>query len=550
MFRNKIFIQIVFGLTFFFQQYSLTDASTKITSLGRVPSGYSIVQVSLQYSKDMRQITYAMLNDKKENFVKLNDSISRPYYAVSAGTPYFTPKRNHHVYIASTSKNNVFVVIDGKAGPVFDAVDALTFSPDESKFAYRAVKGNRQCIVVDHQPQPMFDGIPIKKNLLFSPDNEHIAYTAYYKEKDQCVLVLDGEERKPYKFIENVVFSPDSKQYAYAALIQKSGKNEAWRVVRNDQESDVYNKIFSIVFSPDSKRFAFVAMKGTHMALVSENQEILYDRVGVPVFSPDSRHLAYAFAKLNKWYVNFDGEDGPKIDALFLFYYSPDSSKFAYIAMNGKKHICYVNNEAGPKFDKIGPFVFSPDSKHYAYAAVNEKGSRIVVDGKEENIYTSVGDPRFTPDSKKLIHKAFLPTPYAWFTVLNGKKFARAFYSIDDYFISPDSNHLAFRGLIEHGKVVMMVDEKWHEEYQIIGTGFFSPDSKHIAYHAMKKIGDEEKWYLVVDGNQLQEEYGGFIKGTPIIFDSDNQFHTIALRSPGPEFFLVEVTIPNTWKIE
>ena len=63
-------------------------------------------------------------------------------------------------------------------------------------------------------------------------------------------------------------------------------------------------------------------------------------------------------------------------------------------------------------------------------------------------------------------------------------------------------------------------------------------------------VGEEERWHLVVDGNELPEAYDGFIKGTPIIFDSDNQFHTIALRSPGPEFLRVEVTIPNTWKIK
>jgi hypothetical protein len=559
MFSNKTTICFFIGFFIYFQNhltlhaappdYSQTAASVNITSLGKVPEGFTIINESLKYSSDTKHVTYVMRNDKNQFFVRYDASTSRPYYTVFTGTPYFTPQKNRHAYSASTGKKDVFAVLDGKPGPVFDEIDNLGFSPDESHFAYRAVKGDLQCVVMDHKPQPLYDGIPIKKNLVFSPDSTHLAYVAYFKEKNQCMFVLDGKELNTYKFIEQVEFSPDSEQYAYMALITRQGRAETWRVVHNGQESELYDKIFSIVFSPDSRQFVFVALKGKQMVQVLNNKETYFEQVGVPYFSLDSKQLAYAIRMSGKWNMNINGKDGPKLDNIILFFFSPDASNFAYLATQGESQRCFINHIPDPEFDKASFFSFSPDSKRYAYAATDEKGSKVVVDGKPGRDFNSVGKPIFSPDSRYVIYDAFYKNPYSWFLVLNDHIYGNPYYATEQYVFSPDSKHVAFKALKENGKEIIVVDKNEHDIYRIVGTPFFSKNGNHIAYHAMRVEEKDEKWHLVVNGRKLPEIYGGFIRGTPIIFDSDNQFHTIALRSPGPEFLFVEVTIPQTWKI-
>ncbi len=328
----KSIIGLMCGVLCYFQSITLLIASQSSTfppqgavsntSLGKPPEGSVILVESLKYSVDMKHVTYVSRNEKNQFFVHNDSAVSRPYFTVFQETPFFTKDQNRHAYIASSAKNKVFAVVDGTAGPIFDELDHLTFSPDESRFAYRAVKGDKQCVVMDHTPQALYDGIPIKKNFGFSPDSQHFAYVAYDKEKKECVFILDEKEYQHYPFIEDIVFSPDSKQFAFAARVGKKDKTEFWRVVHNGRESDIYGKIFSIVFSPDSKQFAFVAMKGSQMALVINNHEIVYPRIGIPVFSPDSTRLAYAFFQNNNWRIHIDGNQGPKLDNVLTFYYS------------------------------------------------------------------------------------------------------------------------------------------------------------------------------------------------------------------------------------
>ena len=68
---------------------------------------------------------------------------------------------------------------------------------------------------------------------------------------------------------------------------------------------------------------------------------------------------------------------------------------------------------------------------------------------------------------------------------------------------------------------------------------FFSPDGNHVAYQA-NKLG---KWYVVVDGKKGTQAFDGFVKRTPLVFDSPTRLHGIALRTPGQKYFRVEVEI-------
>ena len=61
-----------------------------------------------------------------------------------------------------------------------------------------------------------------------------------------------------------------------------------------------------------------------------------------------------------------------------------------------------------------------------------------------------------------------------------------------------------------------------------------SPDSEHVAYAA----GVDDKWFVVVDGEE-GKEYDGFVGGGRIIFDSPDSLHHLALKGSS-SIYLVE----------
>jgi len=516
----------------------------KAVFLGKLPEGLTIIPKSLKYSFDIKSITYVAYNDKKENIVYLNNTPSQLYYAVLRGTPIFSPVKNRHAYIAASLPHGklMFVVIDGKRGLSFDAIDHLIFSPDDSRYAYRAQKGDKECVVVDGKPGPFYDGIPIDKNMVFSPDSKHFAYVALKNNK--CVLVVDGvEEKKGFNFIKDVIFSPDSAHISYKGRIEKKENFEKWCLVTDGKAGPAFNRILNVTYSMDSKHYAYIALKDRKMMLVFDGKEgESHDGVGLPLFSPDNRHFACAYMDQGKWHIEIDGKAGPSFDSLLKFYYSPDSSRYAYTAIKDKKFYCVVDGKISDGFKKIVAFKFSPDSSRYAYEAALKRGACVIVDGVKGPLYASVGEPYFSPDSKNVVYKGLSmePKKHYWHTILNGIESPLPFYGIKEYHFSPDSKRLAYSALYNRGKSVMVVDGKMQTIVRINGMPFFSPDSTHIAYHAFTM---DKKWVIFVDGKQLAGEYGGFMKGTPMVFDSPTHFHTIALNDPGPTFLRIEVDI-------
>mgnify|MGYP006298593593 FL=1 len=97
----------------------------------------------------------------------------------------------------------------------------------------------------------------------------------------------------------------------------------------------------------------------------------------------------------------------------------------------------------------------------------------------------------------------------------------------------------------------MVVDgQKQCEEqnFNILDDPYFSPNSENVAYIAGH--GEKEEFFLVVNGHVLPTTYGGFFKATPIIYDDEKHFRTIGMREPGPEFLLIEIEIPENFKLD
>lgn len=523
----------------------------KTIPLAAVPDGYEIIPASIKLGPVLRSVAFVGYSGNFSKVVRINGETSPIYYSVRPGTPEFSPDGRHCAYIAAKGKDGpTVVVVDGRPNPEVDEADHFIFSPDGSRYAYRAAKNGKQFVVIDGKAGPAYEGIVVKDNFYFSPDSRHFLYTAY--KNKACVAVYDQKENQySFDFIESVRYSWDSTHFTYKGRTEKTARSEKWCVVTDGKAGPVFDRIFDLVFSYDSKHLAYAAVKDKQMVLILDGKEIArHDLIGLPTFSFDSRTFFFAFMKDKMWHVSINGEPGPAFDKIYKFYLSPDSKKYAYIAQDGGKWTCILNGEKGSGYPKgLDVFKFSNDSSRYAYGAIMEKGGRIVCDGKPGKVYVSVGEPYFSLDVKHMVYKGRL-NKKEWITVLDGKEWAKKYFAIGPYLFSPDSRHLAFRGLESLKRTVMVVDG--HEEcaehnFNIMGDPFFSPDSRHLVYHVRAGEGN---WRLVVDGKILPASFGGFMKGTPIIFDSPTHFHTVALDKEGKRFLGVEVDIPENMKIE
>ncbi len=528
-------------------------AFEKVVTLSQIPKGFKIVSDSLKISSDMKEVTYVAYAGNTQQIICVNNKTSPVYYAVQAGSPIVNLLNNRKAYIAYKNKGEAVIVVDGQPIATLGNADNLQFSPDGSRYACRAQKDENFFAVVDGIQGNRYKGIIIKNNFKFSPDSKHFIYVAL--KNDQCVLVYDGQEEKnSFYLIQDVVFTPDSSRYVYKAKTNKSGLdiNEKWCVVDDGNPGAVYDKIFDLIFSPDSEHLAYVAIKDRQMILIVDGKELAtHDRVGIPLFSSDSKRFTYAFQKKNKWYIVIDENQSPSYEQVYKLVFSPDLKRFSYTAKKKGKWFCIVDGKEGPGFEKgIDGFRFSPDSSRYAYIGVNNDDVTVITDGVPGCDYQSIGELYFSPNSKHIVYRAFKLMTQKWWTILDGKEYFNAYYGIRQYHFSSDSKHLAFHAFKSTDQTVMVVDRKEQcasHNFKILGDPYFSPDGNHIAYYA--RAGNEN-WKLVIDGHVLPGSYGGFIKGTLLMFDSPRHFHTIGIQKGGREFLLIEVDIPENIKLE
>ena len=457
-----------------------------------------------------------------------------------------------YAYIAYKNKKECVVVVNEEKIEPLENADNFIFSISGGRYAFRAQKNNQQFVVVDGISGPPYNGIPIKDNFRFSPDGKRLFYVAF--KNNSCVAVIEGqEEPNAFNLIEEVKFSLDSKQYAYKARTEKKGIGDGkWCVVWNGKPGNVYDQIFDLFFSFDSKHLAYTVIKDRKMVIVLDENELEpHDRVGLPVFSVDSKSFAYGYADKDKWYIRINDKKFGSFDQVSKFYFSLDSQKSAFIAREDNEWFCVVDGEKGPGFTKfVETFKFSPDSSRYVYAGISENKSRIITDGTPGIRYQSVGEPYFSPDSRHLVYRAFIYEKQHWITVLDGREFSKGYYGIGKYEFSPDSKHLAFLSTDSADQSLMVVDgveQCADHNFKILGKPTFSPDGDYVVYHARVGV---ERWQLVVNGHVLPETYGGFYRGTPIIFDSPTHFHTQAIKSGGKEFVVIDVEIPETLKLK
>lgn len=529
----------------------------KITSFGNVPDKYKIIDKSLYFSPDMRHVTYVASKGLYEKIVKYDNKIFGPYYAIHVKTPRITPKTGKHYFIGykGPGGEKVSVVINGKEGPTFDAIDNLIFSPDEESFLYRAKKGDKQCIVINNRPGPFYDGIVVFKNLLFSPDSKRIAYVAYKKDQG-CILVLDGKETASYGLIKEIIFSPDSKRIAYKARKEKKDSREKWCVVTDGKEGPVFDEIASMLFSPDSKHIAYVGLRGRAMDLIYDGSVMAtWPVIAQFVFSPDGKRFAYLYSDSKKWRWVIDGTPQQWFDYPDQFFFTSDSAHVVYSMVIDKKAYVAFDGTTSTGYEKVKGLVVSEKSGRYAYSAVLDSGDQkgcVVVDGEQGPLFVSVGTPHFSKDGKHIAYRFWSSESKKWAVMYDGRPSKNSYLEIEDITFSINGDHIGYKALKSKPlKWTVVVDGVEQGYFKGVSKPWFSADGKHMAFAAGVT---PDEWHVIVDGIMLDAKFAGFLKGTPFFFDPEhqNRMCTIGFLSFSPTYEMarIEVDIPESIDIQ
>jgi hypothetical protein len=446
---------------------------------------------------------------------------------------------------------------------------------------------------------PTFDAATIDsyKTGTSSPDSTRIYYTENVDAQVRYVIAgLEGKINESlYQSVRDFVFSPNGRHYGYKAFA-----SDKWTAVIDGEEGQKYDEVYKIIFSQDGEHYAYMADKdGQRIVVVNGREEGPYQSTsGDPVVSSGGQHVLYDIVKDGTNYVVVDGQvqeeigynsvvspdgsrwaysrgaayvgdpcyiilDGEVMDlgndnSVRQKVFSPDGRHFAYVLAPGagaySDHVAVVDGVRGEAypFPGIGKITYSHDGERAAYSAkAKDAGFIMVLDGVKGITYDEVRDPLFSPEGGHLAYAA--RDKDGWFAVLNGDE-GKRYLDIWGLALSSDGRLAYVARDSREGKDVQLVVIDGQEEnayrYDWYGQGIksgplFSPDGKHIVYTA-NDGGSAE--YTVVDGLQHLMPWvhmGGLNwgEGSPIVFDSDNEFHYLAVNDTGT--YIVRFRIPS-----
>jgi hypothetical protein len=229
------------------------DDRVSVTFKGREVPDYDEVSNS-EVSPDGGHLAYAARRGKKW-FAVVDGTEGPEYDAVGVTRFWFSLNGNHWAYIATRGRRQLLVV-DGKEGSEHDSVYDPVFSPDGTHYGYLApthpnAPDEKASVVIDGKEGPVYDAVSLCiPNLRprqyqiaqFSRQGGRSAYIGRIKAVDgqtaQQVVVLDGKEMKRYTSIlgESLHFTADGAHLGYAA-----GDGKTWRHVVDGQESPPFD---------------------------------------------------------------------------------------------------------------------------------------------------------------------------------------------------------------------------------------------------------------------------------------------------------------------
>jgi Tol biopolymer transport system component len=273
----------------------------------------------ISFSPDSRRIAYVVRHGKEYCLV-VDQKEQRDWPA--PGDPVFSPDSKHIGYTSIKG----FAVLDGVKGSQFPANTCWgpVFSPDSRHFAYtigdRTREERQTMAFVDWRPLPLPNSGKGVWHVVFGRDLKRWACVMQTGNKQQ--VVSDGRPGPMFDSAWGLTFSPAGARLAYMAQV----KTNWWMVIDGKLEAEIELDVSGPCFSTDGKRLAYIAGRGPKWRMVVDGKpgpEYQGTREHVrgivsgeqeppgltsPRFSPNSRHIAYGTRQRGKWVVLLDHE--------------------------------------------------------------------------------------------------------------------------------------------------------------------------------------------------------------------------------------------------
>lgn len=106
------------------------------------------------------------------------------------------------------------VILNELAGPFFESISYLSFSPNSRNFAYLAKQGGGEVVVLNEQVSPVYDAILSPHT--FSPDSRYYIFKAALGGKE--LLVVNGKESQLYDHIYEPFLTEEGDKLVFFAL--------------------------------------------------------------------------------------------------------------------------------------------------------------------------------------------------------------------------------------------------------------------------------------------------------------------------------------------
>lgn len=317
-------------------------------------------------------------------------SANGKWYGVKAGQPVAGPfDTPPHIMWSSTGRLAVIgrkaVFLDGVAGPQFDDIATLVFSPDGKRCAYLGRKGSRFHVVLDGKSHAGYEGVSTGE-FLFSPDSRHFAYVA--QEKGKQAVVLDGKAGKWYRGAAGIAFSGDGQH-----MVHYGGRSDGQATpVLDGKEIGSYDFTGDFQLDQAGKTLVFFTA-GKHLMVngqqVSQDYADLYEvRV-----SPDGRHYGCFAERAGKWHAFLDGTESTAWDDVRTgtLKWNEGRQQWHYVATMGGRLQLVEGDRPGRAYDDFAqrPPQVSAHGK-IAFAATRNGSWYVVLDGLESEPFETV----------------------------------------------------------------------------------------------------------------------------------------------------------------
>jgi hypothetical protein len=409
------------------------------------------------------------------------------------------------------------LIMDGKPGPASgnQAIEPM-FSPDESRWAYNAVKVNGRIGGASDQYFTVVDGKELPFNgfdPVFTADNKlltHLKAGAPNIVTVPAGVTTGGKTGLPNgRWRMTIGPAPVGSRWAGVRMSRKAG--DPGVLFLDGKEVPGALDPEEVIFSPDGKRYMAICRNNvtrTRFVVVDGKKGPDYQSIvpGLSRFTPDSSRAIYVGMALGKHHVVVDNQPpaegytqltGTDANRLVV---SQKGGRFGYVAGDGSGVNQFLNVD-GKLVPLSGRTIvpdslsFSPDGSRYAYVASQRPAPGsfgptlvLVVNGQDASTGVALGE--FVVPNAGQIRQ--------WWAEQWGLQ-------AKHYVFSPDGRHVIYMGIRASDKrTAVFVDGK-ALFVATAGTGTqlpsWSPDSKHVYWTSLERSAERPNPYQRVFHN-------------------------------------------------